>query len=76
MRLIKQLRTLSWGTPVQIISGEESVFSGTAKEAFSADELREYLDLSIKTVKLNKAVNSVLQIIIEPMEGKGNESKG
>lgn len=76
MRLIKQIKLLSWGTPIQVVSDEVTLFSGSAKNALNATELNGVLNSSIKTVKLNTAVNPVLQIIIQPMEGKINESKG
>lgn len=70
MRLIKQVKALSWGTPIQVVSGDEILFTGSAKDAMKSVELTEFLNFHIKTVKLDTAVKPVLQIIIQPMEVK------
>lgn len=70
MRLVKQVKALSWGTPIQVVSGEDILFTGLAKDALKSVELVEFLNSHVKTVKLDTAVKPVLQIIIQPMEVK------
>lgn len=58
MKLVKQLKTLDWATPVVVSLGEEQLFQGTAKEAVRSPQLLNYMDVSLKNVKLVPEVAS------------------
>ena len=64
MKLIKQLKTLNWGTPIRVVTPSEEVFVGNAKEAVRSQTLLEYFDVSLKDVKLVEEPSPHLRLIL------------
>ena len=66
MKLGRQIKLLSWGTPISVTLGESKLYIGEARDALSSSDLSGYLDMPVKTLRLDKAVVSpVVEIIIK-----------
>lgn len=66
MKLGRQIKLLSWGTPISVKLGESKLYTGEARDALSSSNLSGYLDMPVKTLRLDKAVVSpVVEIIIK-----------
>lgn len=64
MKLIKQLKTLNWNTPVSVVTPNEEIFTGDAKEAVRSQTLLEYFDVSLKDVKLVEKPSPHLRLVL------------